>query len=156
MAKAAAHCLNKITCASLLLAFLCPIAAFSEDTWENWQERSGPISLVNQSPIQLLFLQPIPDRADTLPKGHSSIRLNTTITNTFLSQESAHYAATVDMETIRTSLEVSYGVTPCLELGVSLPAAHHYSGFMDKPIREVEMMFIKIRKIRKEKDNKEL
>ncbi|MBU4013395.1 MAG: DUF3187 family protein [Proteobacteria bacterium] len=155
MAKAAAHCLNKITCASLLLAFLCPIAAFSEDTWENWQERSGPISLVNQSPIQLLFLQPIPDRADTLPKGHSSIRLNTTITNTFLSQESEHYAATVDMETIRTSLEVSYGVTPCLELGVSLPAAHHYSGFMDKPIREVERMSGKIRKVRQEEDANE-
>ena len=147
--------LCRICCATLLLIFLCPGAAFPENSWENWQERSGPISLVNQSPIQLLFLQPTPDRADTLPKGDISIKLNTTITNTLLSQESEHYAATVDMETIRTSLELSYGVTPCLELGVSLPAAHHYSGFMDKPIREVERMFGKIRKVRQEEDSNE-
>ena len=138
-----------------LLVFLYTGAALPENSWENWQERSGPISIVNQSPIQLLFLQPVPDKADTLPKGHGSIRLNTTITNTLLSQESEHYAATVDMETIRTSLEVSYGVTPCLELGVSLPAAHHYSGFMDKPIREVERICGKIRKVRQEEDANE-
>ncbi len=93
--------------------------AVSKDTWESWQERSGPISIVNQSPIQLLFLQPIPDRADTLPKGHCSIRLNTTITNTLLSQESEHFDATIDMEMIRTSLELASGLLPNLEIGLS-------------------------------------
>jgi len=130
-------------------------AAFPEDSWGNWQEISGPISIVNQSPVQLLFLQPIPDRAKTLPKGDGSIGLNTTITNTLVSQKSERYTGAVDMETIRTSLEVSYGVTPCLELGLSLPVAHYYSGFMDKPIREVERMFGKIRKVRQEEDANE-
>jgi len=134
---------------------LCPGTAFPENSWESRQEKTGPISIVNQSPIQLLFLQPIPDSADTLPKGHSSIKLNTTITNTLLSQKSVHYTTSVDMETIRTSLEVSYGVTPCLELGLSLPVAHYYSGFMDKPVREVERMFGKIRKVRQEEDANE-
>ena len=126
--------------------------AFPENSWESWQERAGPISIVNQSPIQLLFLQPIPDRADTLPAGHGSIRLNTTITNTLVSQKSEHYTAVVDMEMIRTSLEASYGVLPGLELGLSLPAANYYSGFMDKPILEVEKFFGDPRNIREKQD----
>ena len=142
----------KVAGATLLLIFLCPGTAFPENSWKNWQERSGPISIVNQSPIQLLFLQPVPDRADTLPKGHGSIRLNTTITNTLVSQKSEHYTAVVDMEMIRTSLEASYGVLPGLELGLSLPAANYYSGFMDKPILEVEKFFGDPRNIREKQD----
>jgi hypothetical protein len=143
---------RKVAVAILLLIFLCPGTVFPEGSWENWQERSGPISVVNQCPIQLLFLQPIPDRADTLPQGDGSIRLNTTIANTLICQESAHCAAGIDMEMIRTSLEVSYGVMPRLELGVSLPVAHYYSGFMDKPILEVEKFFGDPRNIREKED----
>ncbi|MEA3280042.1 MAG: DUF3187 family protein [Thermodesulfobacteriota bacterium] len=135
-----------------LLIFLDAGAAFPENSWENWQEKSGPISIVNQSSVQLLFLQPVPDRADTLPKGHGAIRLNTTITNTLVSQKSKYYTAAVDMEMIRTSLEVSYGVLPGLELGLSLPAVNYYSGFMDKPILEVEKFFGDPRNIREKED----
>ena len=152
MGKAVADGARKVAGATLLLIFLYPGAAFPENSWKNWQERAGPISIVNQSPIQLLFLQPVPDRAEMLPGGHGSIRLNATITNTLASQKSKHCTGAVDMEMIRTSLEVSYGVLPRLELGLSLPAANYYSGFMDKPIFEVENMFGKPRKIRKEED----
>ena len=126
--------------------------AFPENSWENWQERSGPISIVNQSPVQLLFLQPAPDKAEMLPRGHGSIRLNASITNTLVSQKSKHYTAAVDMEMIRTSLEASYGVLSRLELGLSLPAANYYSGFMDKPILEVEKFFGDPRNIREKED----
>lgn len=135
-----------------LFIFFCASTAFSEDSWESWQARSGPVLLVNQSPIQLLFLQPMPDRAETLPKGHGSIRLDTTITNTLLFQTSDRYAGTIDMETIRASLEVNYGVVTGLELGISIPAVHYYSGFMDKPIREVEKMFSALRAVREDEE----
>ena len=144
--------LCRICCATLLSIFLCPGAAFPENLWKNWQNISGPVSIVNQSPVQLLFLQPVPDRANTLPKGHGYIRLNTTITNTLVSQKSKRYTAAVDMEMIRTSLEASYGVLPRLELGLSLPAANYYSGFMDKPILEVEKFFGDPRNIREKQD----
>lgn len=126
--------------------------AFSQNSWENWQARSGPISIVNQSPIQLLFLQATPDRASTLPVGHYSIRLNTTVTNTLLSQQSEQFDATIDMETIRTSLELNYGVTQRLELGISIPVADYYSGFMDKPILDVERTFGKARGLREQEE----
>jgi hypothetical protein len=87
-----------------------------------------------------------------LPEGHGSIRLNATITNTLASQKSERYAAAVDMEMIRTSLEVSYGVLPSLEVGLSLPAANYYSGFMDKPILEVEKFFGDPRNIREKEE----
>jgi hypothetical protein len=137
---------------TILLIFLYSGTAYPEDSWKVRPKESGPVSIVNQSPVQLLFLQPIPDKADTLPKGHGSIRLNTTISNTLVSQKSKHYTAAVDMEMIRTSLEVSYGVLPGLELGLSLPAANYYSGFMDKPILEVEKFFGDPRNIREKED----
>lgn len=126
--------------------------AVSGDIRWDWQEKSGPISIVNQSPVQLLFLQPAPDRADTLPKGRTSIRLNTTVTNTLLSEKSTRYSGGIDTEMIRTSLELSHGVLPGLELGLSFSVNHFYSGFMDKPILEVERMSGKIRGIRREED----
>lgn len=135
-----------------LLILLYADAAFPGNSWQRWQQRSGPISVVSQSPIQLLFLQPIPDRADTLPSRHGSIRLSTTFTNTLFSKESEHYAATVDTEMVRTSLELSYGVLPNLELGLSLPAAHYYAGFMDHPIRDVERIFGGTRAIRAQQE----
>ena len=134
---------------TLLFTFLgTGTTAFPGDLKGNW----APISIVNQTPTQLLFLQPTPDSADILPKGHGSIKLNTTITNTLISQESAQYTAIVDMEIIRTSLEMGYGVTSGLELGISLPVSHYYAGFMDKPIIEVERMSGKIRAARDEED----
>ena len=107
----------------------------------NRGEKSGPISIVNQSPIQLLFLQAIPDNAETLPKGQSSIRLNTTITNTLLSQTSENYTGVVDMEMIRTSLELQYGLWEGVEAGTSLPFVYSYSGFMDNIILDFEEVF---------------
>jgi hypothetical protein len=56
------------------------------------------------------------------------------------------------MEIIRTSLEMDYGITTRLELGLSLPVSHYYAGFMDKPIIEVERMSGKIRAARDEEE----
>jgi len=115
--------------------------AHSASVETDWEEKSGPVSIVNQSPIQLLFLQAIPDSAETLPKGQSSLRLNTTITNTLLSQTSENYTGVIDMEMIRTSLELQYGVLPGVEAGISFPFVYSYSGFMDNIILDFEESF---------------
>jgi len=114
----------------------CPASANT-----NRGEGSGPISIVNQSPIQLLFLQAIPDDAETLPRGQSSLRFNTTLTNTLLSQTSENYTGVIDMEMIRTSLELQYGVWQGVEVGTSLPFVYSYSGFMDQMILDFEEFF---------------
>jgi len=127
--------------ATLLLADL----AFSGN---RWQEKAGPIPIMNQSPIQLLFLQPVPDRAETFPAGHGLIRLNTTLTNTLVSKTSTHYEATLDLEVLRTSLEAAFGVSPWLEVAFSLPFSHYYSGILDGFVQDVENAFGDARGIR--------
>jgi hypothetical protein len=119
---------------------------------ENEKVQSGPISIVNLSPIQLLFLQAIPDRAETLSKGKGSLHLNTTITNTLLSERSGNYEGVVDMEMIRSSLEVQYGLIPGFEIGMSLPLVYSYSGVMDDAILEVEEFFGNARQVREEEE----
>ena len=115
---------------------------------ENQKVPSGPIPIVNQAPIQLLFLQAMPDRAEIVPKGHGFLRLNTTITNTLLSQDHADYQGVVDMEMIRSSLDLCYGISPGFEIGMSLPFVYSYSGIMDHAILDVEQFFHSVRKVR--------
>ncbi|RKZ10458.1 hypothetical protein DRQ50_14425, partial [bacterium] len=45
---------------------------------------AAPISLVNPSPTQLLFLQAPPDRAQTLPRGAGRLTVSNSLTNTLL------------------------------------------------------------------------
>lgn len=123
------------------LLFLNAGNACPADLEANWGGKSGPISIVNQAPIQLLFLQAAPDKAETLPKGQGSLSLNTTITNTLLSESSGNYEGVVDMEMIRASLDLKYGILQGFEIGVSLPFVYSYAGFMDNAILEVESFF---------------
>ena len=84
--------------------------AFCNDSSDDWNRISGPIPMVDHAPIQLLFLQPTPDRAETYPKNRFSLSLNTAITNTLLWQQSDNYYGWIDMETIRTSIDLRYGI----------------------------------------------
>src|ERR1043165_6712352 len=47
----------------------------------------GPLRLVNQQPVQLLFLQPFPDRAEVTPLQHFDVDLNVALTNTLISDQ---------------------------------------------------------------------
>ena len=132
----------------LFLILLYRRIAFCSNLMENEKVQSGPISIVNLATIQLLFLQAIPDRAETLSKGKGSLHLNTTITNTLLSERSGNYEGIVDLEMIRSSLEVQYGIVPGFEIGMSLPLVYSYSGIMDDFILDVEEFFSDPRGVR--------
>jgi hypothetical protein len=141
---------------NVVLCLLCCNGAFGKENWnDRWVEKSGPLQIVNQSPIQLLFLQPIPDRADTLPPGRGSFRVNTTLTNTLVSERSSRYEATLDMEHWRLTFDLAYGVSSRFEIGLNLPVAYYYAGFLDDFILEVEELLDHPRRIRKEQDKNE-
>jgi hypothetical protein len=126
--------------------------ALCNDSRDDSNRISGPIPIVNQSPIQLLFLQAIPDRAEPFPKGSYSLSLNTAITNTLQWGESENYSSYMDMEMIRTALEVKYGILSGVELGMSLPFVYGYAGFMDHAILEFEELFHVARNLREKED----
>ncbi len=141
-----------LACSIGFCLFLHAGAAFCDDPENNWNKTSGPIPIVNQSPIQLLFLQPPPDRAEIYPKNRFSINLATTMTNTLLWQDTGIYSGYVDMEMIRTSLEMRYGVFSRLEVAMSVPFMYGYGGFMDRSILEVEELFGSVRDLRGRED----
>jgi len=138
-----------------LLSFLLCNGALAGESWDRWVEKSGPLQIVNQSPIQLLFLQPVPDRADTLPAGHGSFRVNTTLTNTLVSETSSHYDLTLDMEHWRLAFDLAYGLSPRFEIGLNLPVAYYCAGFLDSFILETEKFIGEPRRIRDDEDKNE-
>lgn len=133
-----------------ILRFVTFVSAQEIDT--AWRTKSGPIPVVNQSPVQLLFLQPVPDRAVAPPAGHGSVRLTTTVANTLVSKESSHYQTTLDMEAVRACLDVRYSVLPRLDIGFFVPVSHYYDGFLDGFIEDVEEAFGNVRGVREQED----
>ncbi len=99
----------------------------------------GPLRLVNQHPVQLLFLQPFPDRADMTPFGHLGVDLNVALTNTLLGDKQ-DFTANIDLEMVRTVIALHYGVHPQLEVGLALPIMYTYSGILDHFILGVERL----------------
>jgi hypothetical protein len=100
----------------------------------------GPLRLVNQQPLQLLFLQPFPDRADVTPFRHFDVDLNTALTNTLLGNQ-RDFTANLDLEMVRTVIALRYGVYPNFEVGLSLPIIYTYGGILDGFILGVERHF---------------
>lgn len=113
---------------------------------------SGPIPIVDQSPVQLLFLQPIPDRADALSAGAGSFQMTTTLTNTLVDKSSQTYHARFDLETIRVCFGARYGFGNGWEVGAFIPAYYFYDGILDEFIEGVEGLFGNIRQVRKEEN----
>jgi len=134
------------------LLFFNTGSALSKDCREDWDRISGPIPVVNQAPIQLLFLQPTPDRAETYPEGRYSLSLNTAITNTLLWGKSGNYIGYMDMEMIRTCLEVKHGIFSGFEIGMSVPFVYSSGGFMDHAILEFEELVNAVRNLREKEE----
>lgn len=99
----------------------------------------GPLRLVNQQPVQLLFLQPFPDRAEATPFRHIDVDLNVALTNTLVRDEQ-DFTANLDLEMVRTVIALRYGVHPNVEVGIALPIIYTYGGFLDDVIIEVERL----------------
>lgn len=134
-----------IACVGFLLTALAarPAAASSI--------HSAPISMVNSSPVQLLFLQAPPDRAQTLPRGAGRLTVSNSLTNTLLVEDDPGPAkGVIDMEVLRTTVDLSYGLYDRLELNVSLPLSLTGGGAMDHFILDVEQAFGNARKVREE------
>lgn len=97
----------------------------------------GPLRLVNQHPVQLLFLQQFPDGADVVPPGQLDVRLNTVLTNTLIG-DTQDFSARLDLEMLRTVLDLHYGMHPRLEVGLDISFMYTYGGILDGFIADVE------------------
>jgi hypothetical protein len=113
----------------------------------------GPLRLVNQQPVQLLFLQPFPDRADVTPFQQVEVDLNTALTNTLVGDQQ-DFTVHLNLEMVRTVIALRYGMYPNLEVGLYLPLIYTYSGILDHFILGVERLLTpgRERSLRKNQD----
>jgi hypothetical protein len=59
----------------------------------------------------------------------------------------------IDMEMIRSTMELKYGIFPWIEIGVSIPFVYGYGGALDHTILEVENLFDQERHLRREESD---
>jgi hypothetical protein len=117
----------------------CSAVSRAEAVPETFPAPYGPLRLVNQQPVQLLFLQPFPDRVEATPFRHMDVDLNVALTNTLVGDQQ-DFTANLDLEMVRTVIALRYGVHPNFEVGVALPIIYTYSGILDDVILEVERL----------------
>ncbi|MDH3600707.1 MAG: DUF3187 family protein, partial [Candidatus Tectomicrobia bacterium] len=89
-----------------------------------------------------------PDVASPIEPGHALVHLNTALTNT-LAQESGDYVAELDLEMLRTVIDLRYGLHSNVELGLELPFLLTYSGILDDFIEGAEKFFGRERRQRR-------
>jgi hypothetical protein len=111
----------------------------------------GPLRLVNQQPLQLLFLQPFPDVVSLVNPGHALVHLNTALSNTLL-QQNRDYVAELDLEMLRTVIDLRYGLLSNVEIGLELPLLFTYSGILDDFIEGTEGFFGRKRRQRRDEN----
>jgi len=114
----------------LMLPVICPAAQGLRDL--------GPIPIYNQGPIQLLFLQFIPEKPSTVGEGRFSFQVSNAHTNILIDSFKGPIMGVVDMELNRTLFNFRYGVTPKTEVSVQIPVMYTTTGFLDQFIRAFE------------------
>ncbi len=125
----------------------------------------GPLSIRNQFPITLRFLDYTPEPPATLRDGIVELRYQFELTNTFINAQSplansstvitrtqvaagltpANFPATgygvyVDAETRRQVLRLNYGLSNSFEAGLEMAWVTYGGGFLDSRIEGVEHM----------------
>jgi hypothetical protein len=111
----------------------------------------GPLRLVNQQPLQLLFLQLLPDMLTPIQRGHTLIHLNLALTNTLVQQQ-RDFTADLDLEMLRAVVDLRYGIFSDFEVGLEIPFLFTYGGVLDNFIAGVEEVVGGERALRKEQD----
>ena len=130
-------------CATVTLAALwmvcCSAGWRAEAASDTFPAPYGPLRLVNQQPVQLLFLQPFPDRAEVTPFRRFDVDLNVALTNTLVGDQK-DFTVNLDLEMVRTVLALRYGVYPNFDVGIALPIIYTYGGILDPFILGVERL----------------
>ncbi|MGD1149001.1 MAG: DUF3187 family protein [Thermoanaerobaculaceae bacterium] len=123
-----------LACVVLLIA---PAAATQPN--QDWNDSPavglGPLQLRAQSPLAILRLSPTPETPVTLAQGQWQLGLLTSWNNYF-DVDPQRY--TIDAETLRFTMGAAYGLTPRLELSVSVPVSYRGGGILDRFIEDFE------------------
>jgi hypothetical protein len=80
--------------------------------------------------------------------GRVGVHLNAALSNTLVRKE-GEVTAELDVEMVRTVIDVRYGVRADFEMGLEIPFLYTYGGILDDFIFDVERLLHKPRNIRR-------
>ena len=150
-------------CVRVLAGLLLALGAVAQPALAVDNTGLGPLSIRNQFPITLRFLDYTPEAPATLRDGTAELRYQFELTNTFINAQSplasnsttitrtevaagltpanfpaAGYGVYIDAETRRQVLRLNYGLSDSLEVGLELAWITFGGGFLDDRIETVE------------------
>ena len=108
---------------------------------EEFTKRSGPITMRNQMPLYLFYLQMAPDVAGVTDRGKFRINADYTVSNITVSTftpVSSLYLIDIDLEVSRLTLDFRYGVYDNFEVGLEIPYLSLSRGYLDNFIEGIE------------------
>lgn len=108
---------------------------------EKFYKKAGPISIRNQMPLYLFYLQLPPDKAEPAERNKVEINLDYTVSNitvnTFTPATSL-YDIQIDAEVSRATVDLRYGLYDDLELGLEVPYISLSGGYLDNFVEGIE------------------
>lgn len=129
----------------LILAIVCTMFSFSAAGMLHAEEPAegfGPFPTRNFSPVKNLFLGMPAERATTLRKGTTQVRVESAQSNSVFDEHTVDSSSVVKMEQNRTALDLRYGMTDTLEAGFEIPLLSRTEGFLEPFIEAIEAVTI--------------
>ena len=127
---------------TFVLLFLGKGFLFADNSiQENLSKKSGPITIRNQMPLYLFYLQMIPDKAEIAERNKLTINADYTVSNITVSAftpATSLYDIQIDLEVSRITLDFRYGAYDNLEIGLEVPYISLSKGYLDGLIESIE------------------
>jgi len=105
-----------------------------------WAEM-GPLHVQNRYPLYLMFLTPEPDTPKLIEPGQWQVSLTADYTSVYINEQSSDWSVLMDMEMIILDLGLTYGLTPHVNLALTVPWISMQAGFLDGPLGTYHEIF---------------
>jgi hypothetical protein len=95
------------------------------------QDTDSPVAVSNRNPFVAVYGLPVAQSARLLGASQLNTALQVNVANSFSRDQSGNEAIFIDGETLHTNLQLRYGLSDRLELGLDLPYISHDGGSLD-------------------------
>lgn len=121
--------------------FLCWVAVLTMGTAGVHAAALGPLHAQNRYPLYLMFLTPEPDTPKLIDPGQWQISLYADYTSVYINEQSSDWSVLMDMELTIATLGLTYGLTPHVNIALTMPWISMQAGFLDGPLGTYHEIF---------------
>jgi len=111
----------------ILLIFLLPVTGMAT-------QQTGPLGVLNQFPIHMIFLTPRPHSPQAISENAFTSAVSFNYFSIYSNASSSTHSLLMDMEAMVLDLRLAYGLTDDLSFGARIPMVSMQDGFMDNSL----------------------